>query len=167
MNYSDQTKSYLIEAEPYCLSPLELVQQKIKLLNLVESDVLCDFGCGNAIQLIEACSLTKVSKCIGYELLPQAIQDAKINIEKSGYQKRIDLKELDFFKANISNVTAVILFLTRTMLGALSLKLEKELPIGARIVTHQFDLPGWKSEKKIAVNLANGTQENLYLYIKK
>ena len=41
------------------------------------------------------------------------------------------------------------------------------LPKGARIVTHQFDIPAWKSDREIDYLQKNGQTEKIYLYTKK
>ena len=116
--------------------------------------------------MIEACSFAKIN-CIGYEILPEAIRDAKENIAKSGLEDRIEIRTEDFFEADISTINVLIMYLTRYALGELSLKLENELPKGARIVTHQFDIPAWKADREIDYLQKNGQTEKIYLYTKK
>ena len=116
--------------------------------------------------MIGACDIAKIY-CIGYEILPEAIADAHLNISKSGLQDRIEIRTEDFFETNIANINVLILYLTRYALGELSLKLENELPAGARIVTHQFDIPGWQADKEIDYLQKNGQTEKIYLYSKK
>jgi precorrin-6B methylase 2 len=151
--------------DPYFSTPKEVVLKKLELLNLKDGDVVVDLGCGDARNLIQACAIADV-KCIGYEVDPDAIEDARINIENSGFSDRIEIKTADFYKADISEVDAVILFLTRNALGEISLKLENELKKGAKIVTHQFDLPAWSAEKTIEILQKNSALEQIYLYQK-
>ena len=152
--------------DPYYPTPKDVVLKKLTLLELQDGDTLIDLGCGDARQLIHACSFADVN-CIGYEILPEAIHDATINITKAGLEKSIEIKTEDFFNADISKVNTVILYLTRCVLGEISLKLENELPKGARIVTHQFDIPAWKADQEIDFLQENGQLEKIYLYQKK
>lgn len=152
--------------DPYYITPSNVVQKKLELLELKDDETLFDLGCGNAKCLVMATSIASI-KGVGYELRPEALEAAQENIVKAGVSEQVELREEDFFKADLSNANAVILYLTRNVLGSLSLKLEKELPIGARIVTHQFDLPAWKAEKEEDVLLKNGEKDRIYLYKKK
>ncbi|MDH7446985.1 class I SAM-dependent methyltransferase [Aquimarina sp. 2201CG14-23] len=157
--------SFIPVNDPYYPTPNEVVLHKLDLLALKDGETVFDLGCGDAIQLIMACTKANV-QCIGYEIFPEAIKDAKINIQKADLSNQIEIREEDIYKADISNANALILYFSRSVLGALSLKLEKELPVGARIVTHQFDIPGWTEELKKEVMQKNGALETIYLYRK-
>jgi precorrin-6B methylase 2 len=160
------TKKTIRINEPYYHSIEDIIHKKLKLLHLKDGEVLVDLGCGDARNLIEACSLAKIS-CIGYEILPEAIIDANANIKKNSLENRIEIRAEDFFEADISTIKVLIIYLTRYALGELSLKLENELPKGARIVTHQFDIPAWEADKEIDYLQKNGQTEKIFLYTKK
>ncbi len=149
--------------DPYYPTPEELVDYKLELLALKDGEMLFDLGCGDARSLIKACTIAKV-RCIGYEVLPEAIKDANNSIAKADLSDRIEIIEKDFFSADVSNADAVFLYFSRSVLGNLSFKLEKELRPGTRVVTHQFDIPGWAAEIEKEVLLQNGATEKLYLY---
>lgn len=161
MNYS-----FIPQDDPYYPTPIEIVAHKLDLLKLKDGETVFDLGCGDARQLIMACAIAKVN-CVGYEILPEAIQDAKIKIQEAKLSDRIEIRTEDIYQADISNADVLILYFSRSVLGALSLKLEKELPAGARIVTHQFDIPGWTEKTKKEVMQKNGALETIYLYRKK
>lgn len=152
--------------DPYFSTPEDVVLKKLELLKLKDGETLVDLGCGDARHLIHACAIADVN-CIGYEILHEAIHDAEVNIARADLKNSIEIKTDNFFHADISKVETVILYLTRCVLGEISLKLENELPIGARIVTHQFDIPAWKADKEIDFLQKNGQLEKIYLYQKK
>lgn len=152
-----------ITNDPYAITPEELIIPKLEMLNLQDGEVVFDLGAGNAANLIAACNMANVQG-VGYEILPEALSDAEKNIQEAGLSERITMKNDDFYLAEISEANALILYLSRSMLGPLSLKLEKELQAGARIVTHQFDLPAWTAIEEREVLLRNGQMERLYLY---
>ena len=157
--------SFIPNDDPYYPTPTEIVQHKLDLLELKDGETVFDLGCGDARQLIMACAMADVH-CIGYEILPEAIQDAEFRIKEAKLSDRIEIRTEDVYQADISNANVLILYFSRSVLGALSLKLEKELPIGARIATHQFDIPGWTEEIKKEVMQKNGALETIYLYRK-
>lgn len=152
--------------EPYELTIDEVVHEKLALLDLQDGDTLIDLGCGDARNLIAATKLATIN-CFGYELLPKALEAASENIQKENLTDQIEIREKDFLDADVSKADALILYLTRFSLGQLSLKLENELPIGARIVTHDFDIPGWEAEKVVHYKSTKAIPFILYLYRKK
>ena len=152
--------------EPYELTHDEVILEKLRLLNLKDGETLLDLGCGDARSLLAARKIANVT-CIGYEILPVALKAAIANIKKEKASNHIEIKEGDFFEADLSNVDALILYLTRNMLGNLSVKLENELPVGARIVTHDFDIPGWEAEQIIEFQSKEAFLFTIYVYRKK
>ncbi|WP_452602647.1 methyltransferase domain-containing protein [Pontimicrobium sp. MEBiC06410] len=152
--------------DPYAKTAEELILEKLKLLHLKDGDLVYDLGCGDAQALILACTVANI-KAVGYEMLPEALNDAKQNIEAKQLTKQIRIKNEDFYDADISSADALILYLSRNVLGQISLKLENELKKGARIVTHDFDIPAWEADLIKEVTLKNGMITTIYFYIKK
>ncbi|WP_298418621.1 methyltransferase domain-containing protein [uncultured Kordia sp.] len=152
--------------EPYELTPNEVVLEKLRLLNLQDGEVLLDLGCGDARSLLAARKIADVT-CIGYEILPIALEAAAENIKKENATDTIEIREEDFFHADLCKVNAIILYLTRNMLGKISLKLENELPVGTRIVTHDFDIPAWEAEKIVHFKSSKSIPFTIYLYRQK
>lgn len=152
--------------EPYELTPHEVVTAKLNLLQLKDGETLMDLGCGDARSLLMASKMARVN-CIGYEILPVALAAATENLKNKQATDQIEIRATDFFDADISQVNAMILYLTRFMLGKISLKLENELPVGARIVTHDFDIPAWEADQVIIYHSKNSIPFELYVYTKK
>lgn len=152
------------KAEPYYKTPENIILEKLNLLELKDGDTLIDLGSGDAKSLILACKIANV-KCIGYEILPEALQEAEINIKGANLSDRIEIRNEDFTTADLSDADAIILYLTRATLGELSLKLENELKKGVKIVTHEFDLPAWEIKKNVTHN-HNGFINDIYLFEK-
>jgi hypothetical protein len=136
------------------------------LLHLQPNEVLCDLGVGDARSLILAAETYNV-KGIGYEIRPEVVAIARDKINKAQLSDAISIVPGNMMEADLSHVNAVHLYLTRTLLGAISLKLEQELPLGARIVTHDFDLPGWEADTHQLVTLSNGKVHEVFVYVKK
>jgi len=149
--------------DPFFNTPNEIALKKLEVLDLKNGETLLDLGSGDGNVLIQASKIAKVN-CIGYETLPEALSIAKNTIQQASLQDHIVFINEDMFKADLSNVNAVILYLTRNVLGRLSFKLEEELPKGARVVTHDFDVPGWEATKEISFNTKNGRTRSIYLY---
>lgn len=156
---------FLDTPDPYFLTAQELIVEKLKLLQLKPGQIVGDLGVGDARSLITACQMENVTG-IGIELQDEALAIAQNNINQAGLIDRIKLVQQNFLDADVSKMHAVHIYLTRTMLGALSLKLEEDLPQGARIVTHDFDIPAWKAIHSEEITLSTGAKHWVYLYEK-
>ena len=157
--------SFLGANESYVLTPEDVMQRKLELLDLKDGDCLCDLGCGDARSLIMGCTFAKI-RGIGYDILPEAVAISKRRVQEAGLVDQIDIRQQDLYQADLCDVDALVLYFNRGILGSISLKLENELPLGARIVTHQFDLPAWTAEIEEDFIQSDGCVEKIYLYRK-
>ncbi|MCG8474153.1 MAG: class I SAM-dependent methyltransferase [Cytophagales bacterium] len=149
--------------DPFHKTDLELVREKLKCLELKPSEILFDLGCGDASALIEAFLIYGV-RGVGYECCPEVYRLAQDKVRNHGLTDKIQLFNKDLYQADLSSADALILYLSRSMLGKLSYKLEEELFAGVRIVTHSFDLPAWTIVRKEALQLSSGHIEEIFLY---
>lgn len=152
--------------DPFYKTPEQLLWQQLKCLELKDGDVLMDLGCGDARGLIMGCSIANIS-CIGFEHQADVRAIAQQKIDEAGLTDRIELRSDDFYEANLSEATAIICYLSRGVLGHLSLKLEQELNAGTRIVTHTFDIPAWTAESDLMVGEVPGSHQLIHLYKKR
>ena len=68
------------------------------------------------------------------------------------------------FKAKIGDATIVTLFLLTSVNEKLKPKLELELKPGTRVVSHEFQMPGWKP--KVVATIHDGrVSHTIYLYV--
>lgn len=151
--------------EPYFLTDLDVILQKLKLADIKDGNHIIDLGCGDARALIAACQMKEVTGT-GYEILPEALKSSAANIQKNGLEDRIKIIEQNYLEADISTADLIILYLSRTSLGTLSRKLENELKPGAKIVTHDFDIPAWESIQETSMLNSRGQTTELFLYQK-
>ena len=68
------------------------------------------------------------------------------------------------FQADLGPATVVTLYLTRDLNLRLRPKLLQELRPGARIVSHNFDMKGYKPKKTVQVDV-NGRTHTVYLWV--
>ncbi|MEM2850514.1 MAG: class I SAM-dependent methyltransferase [Candidatus Bathyarchaeia archaeon] len=129
---------------PYVSSSLEIVRQMLEIAEVGPKDLVYDLGCGDGRILIAAVKDFKAKKAVGYEIRDDIYEIALAEIVKQNLQDRIKLIKGDFFKANISRATVITLYLTTGANEALRPKLEKEARHGARVVSHNYEIPGWQ-----------------------
>ncbi|MET1160619.1 MAG: protein-lysine N-methyltransferase [Thermoprotei archaeon] len=151
---------------PYVPTPIPVVRAMLKLANAGPDDIVYDLGCGDGRILVVAVKEFNVKKAVGIEKDPDRYNEALENIKRHGISDRVVLINDDFFNTDISEASIVTLFLLTVVNEALRPKFERELKDGARIVSHEFRIPGWKPYKVVDVKDDNGLTHTVYLYIK-
>ena len=68
-------------------------------------------------------------------------------IKELGLEDRVKVIHGNFFEVDISEADVVFLYLLTSVNERLRPKLEKELKPGARVVSHDFEVLGWKPVK--------------------
>lgn len=149
---------------PWVPTREELLDIVMKLANISHSDIFYDLGCGDGRVVIRAVK-EGAQKGVCVEINPTLIEKAKENAKTEAVLNRIEFINEDFFKAQISDATIVYMYLLTSVNRALKPKLETELKKGTRIVTLDFEIPGWKPIQIIEVALPMRTAR-LYLYVK-
>lgn len=150
---------------PYVPTPYPVIRAMLKLAGAGPDDIVYDLGCGDGRILIVAVKDFNVKKAVGIEIDREKYKLALSRIRDEGLEGRVEVIHGDFFDVNIGDATIVTLFLLTSVNEMLRPKLERELKPGARVVSHEFRIPGWKPEKIIDVRDENGLLHTVLLYV--
>ncbi len=107
-------------------------------------EVVYDLGCGDGRFLIAAARRYNV-KAIGLEINPWAYFLCRLRTFFSG--ERVSIYFKDFWKEDIRDADIVFCYLFPDVMWMLREKFSKELKDGARVISCNFMIPGWKPEK--------------------
>jgi predicted RNA methylase len=151
---------------PYVPTPYPVVREMLRLAGVGPEDIVYDLGCGDGRILVVSVKEFNAKKAVGIEKDPERVKEAKNNIINHGLAERVVVVNDDFFNVNISEATVVTLFLLTSVNEALRPKLENELRDGARVVSHEFRIPGWNPVRVVDVKDDNGLTHTIYLYVK-
>ena len=133
-------------------SSKKIIKKALSEARLKPTDVFCDLGAGDGRLLIEA-ARTYNCKAIGYELFFPIYLIAWIRILFSCQSKNIRLYFRDFYKEDFSGVDVIFCYLAPHAMRTLKKKFQDNpLKPGARIISHDFSIKGWKPEKIIRIN---------------
>lgn len=157
-------ESYGAIRVPWVPTREELLEIVIRLANINNNDVFYDLGCGDGRVVIKALK-EGAKKGICVELNSSLIEKAKGNAKLENVLDRIEFINDDFFKVSLSNATVVYMYLLTSVNKALRPKLESELMPGTRVITLDFEIPGWKPIQIVEVSLPMRTAR-LFLYVK-
>lgn len=151
--------------DPYVPTPPALIQAKLELGEATSSDLVFDLGCGDGRVLIMA-ARKYGARGVGVELQKGVVEEAWSRVADRNLEEKVTILCQDFMETDLSEATLVILYLTERTLHALSDKLQ-ELPLGARVVTHQFPLAGWSHSEQTSWTSSRGEVVPLFLYLKR
>jgi cyclopropane fatty-acyl-phospholipid synthase-like methyltransferase len=156
-----QPAGYGNKLAPYVASPARVVDRMLELANMKPGETLYDLGCGDGRILITAVEKYKVT-AVGVEISPRLVARAQASIHKAGLDDRARVIQGDVLKADPSSADVVYLYLSTRANEQLRPRLESHLKAGARVVSHDYPVPGWKPSK---VEETEGSQRHMiYLY---
>jgi tRNA A58 N-methylase Trm61 len=131
---------------PFVPSPSVVVEYMLKLADLKAGEVLFDMGAGDGRTVIMAAK-TFGARGVGVELREDLAKRAMGIINESGLDNRVTILNDDMFKVNLTSADVVYLYLTTSANDKIRPKLESDLKKGARVVSHDYEIIGWKPEK--------------------
>jgi SAM-dependent methyltransferase len=131
---------------PYVPTPQPIVDKMLDLAKVGKNDVLYDLGCGDGRIVITAAK-ERGARGTGIDINPVRIKEAKQNAKEAGVSDKVDFKVADLFKSDFSKATVVTLYLLPDINVKLRPQLWKQLKVGTRVVSHDFDMGDWKPEK--------------------
>jgi len=150
---------------PYVPTPQNVVEAMLKLANVDKYDRVYDLGSGDGRIVITAAQKFN-AEAVGVELDDDLYKQSSARIAELGLQKRAKILHANMYHVSLRMATVVTLYLLTSVNERLKPILERDLRPGARVVTHDFLIPGWTSEKSEMVFDDNGISHTLYLYVR-
>ncbi len=148
---------------PFVPTPPEVVRKTLEIAGLKSGEVLLDMGCGDGRVLVIG-AREFGAKAVGIETRSDLVLEAALNAKKAGVKDDILIVQGDFFKINVSFADVVFLYLLSSVNERLRPKLEAELRKGVRVVSHDFEVRGWKPKAKYSVRDSH-REHQVYLYV--
>ena len=136
---------------PYVPTPPDVVESMLKLGSAHAGDVHYDLGCGDGRIVIMAVQKFGAARGTGYDIDPQRIKEANENAKQAGVTDKVKFILGNLFDADFRDASIVTLYLLPDVNLKLRPKLLKDLKVGSRIVSHQFDMGDWEPDKKIEI----------------
>ncbi|MFQ6095541.1 MAG: SAM-dependent methyltransferase, partial [Candidatus Bathyarchaeia archaeon] len=131
---------------PFVASPLPVIRRSLTLADLKPKEVLYDLGAGDGRTLIMAAQEFGALG-VGIELRHDLVKQAHSKILKLGLDNVVKVIHDDIFKVDLSPADVVYMYLTTSANEKVRPKLETELKRGARVVSHDYEIIGWKPIK--------------------
>ena len=157
--------SYLERIVPYVPTPPEIVGKMLELAKVTSDDVVYDLGSGDG-RIVIAAAQKFGARAVGVELDPDLYNKSTARIKELNLSDRVQILHENMFNVTFRRATVVTLYLLTSVNEKLRPVLEKQLRPGARIVSHDFHIPGWDPEKTVTEISNNGISHTLFLYIR-
>ena len=131
---------------PFVATPLPVVKQMLTVAEIKQGEIVYDLGCGDGRVAIMAAQEFG-ARAIGVEMREDLAKQAMGKVNELGLEDRVKIVQGDMFKIDLSQADVVTLYLTTSANDKVKPKLEAELKPGARVVSHDYEILGWRPVK--------------------
>ena len=137
---------------PAIPTPQFLVDRMLEAGRVKPGEMVYDLGSGDG-RVVIAAAQKFGARAVGVELMPDLVRKARERIQSLGLADRASIVEDSALRVDLSPADVVTMwFLTNSNLR-LRPHLERQLKIGARVVSNEFPIRGWKATEMIQVRV--------------
>jgi predicted RNA methylase len=133
---------------PFVPSPVQVIRQMLVLAELRAGEIFFDLGAGDGRTVVMAAK-EYGARAVGVELREDLAKKALSSIYEQGLQDRITIVNGDMFNVDLTSADIIFLYLTTSANEKVKPKLENELKHGTRIISHDYEIVGWKPVKVV------------------
>jgi tRNA A58 N-methylase Trm61 len=138
--------------------------EMVRLAGVTPADVTYEPGCGDA-RITIAAVRGGAGRAVGVDLDPERVAESRANVEAAGLADRIDIRLGDALEQrDLGSMTVVFLYMGDHFNMLIRPYLWKQLPVGARVVSHRFLMGDWKPDKTVTVDGEFGEPYELHLW---
>ncbi|HSC70018.1 MAG TPA: methyltransferase domain-containing protein [Candidatus Methylomirabilis sp.] len=148
---------------PFVVTPLDVVQEMLKLAEVRPDDVIYDLGSGDGRIVITA-AREYGAKGIGFELEPDLVDRARKDAGRAGVGGLAEFYVQDVMTVDLSDATVVTIYLSREANLKLRPRIRSQLRPGSRVVSHQFDMGDWQPSRILNYRDTSGLEHILLLW---
>lgn len=131
---------------PFVATPLPVVKHMLTIADVQPGEIVYDLGCGDGRVVIMAAQ-DFGARAVGVEMREDLAKQATGKVSDNGLEDRVKIVQGDMFKVDLSQADVVTLYLTTSANDKVKPKLEAELKPGARVVSHDYEILGWRPVK--------------------
>lgn len=147
---------------PYVASPQEIIDLMLESARVKPGELVYDLGCGDGRIVVTAVKKFG-AKAVGVELNPELARSASDMVFRLGLQNHATIVRGNLLDVDVSPADVVTLYLLTSSNEKLRPKLEKSLKPGARVVSHDYAVRGWKPLRVEEMEV-HGRTHKIYVY---
>lgn len=152
-------------------SNLKVIEAALKLAEIkAGKDVFYELGSGDGRGVIGAVQPPyNAKKAVGFETKPFLVELSSDYVRQLNLQDKVEIRNQDFQESDLSEADAVYMYIGEIPTEKARPKLEKELKPSSRVVSHCYEVVGWKPSKTVEVIAPKGdrgplTSRPLFMY---
>jgi len=136
----------------YVPTPDFVVAEMVRLAGITPSDVTYEPGVGDARITIAAVK-AGARRGVGIDLDPVRVEESRANVRAAGLSDKIDIRLGDALEQpDLGQMTVVLLYMGDHFNLLIRPYLWKQLPVGARVVSHRFLMgDDWPPDQSVTV----------------
>jgi predicted RNA methylase len=147
---------------PYIPTPQLVVERMLEAGHVKAGDMVYDLGSGDGRIVITAAQKFG-ARGVGVEIQPALCRKATERIKSLGLEDRVSMVEDSALRVDLSAADVVTMFFLTSSNERMKPNLEKYLKPGARVVSNEFPITGWKPVE--VVHLKSGSMNHsIYVY---
>jgi len=131
---------------PFVRSTPEVIDRMLEMAHVKTGDVVYDIGSGDGAIIIRAAKKYGV-KGVGIEIDQGLVTKARDNAFRENVQDLVEFRAQDAFTVDVSPATVVTLYMLPDFNATLRPVLDRQLKPGTRVVSHDYEIPGWVPDK--------------------
>ena len=137
------------EEVPFITSPDNVTLEMLSVAGVKRGDHVIDLGSGDGRIVILAAKRFEATG-LGVEIDPSLVARSKTNARAAGVADKVEFREQDLFKTDLSQATVITMYLLQEVNIQLRPTLLALKP-GTRIVSHDWDMGDWAPDRTTVV----------------
>jgi cyclopropane fatty-acyl-phospholipid synthase-like methyltransferase len=147
---------------PYVPSPQPIVDKMLEVAQIKPGEVVYDLGCGDGRIPIAAAEKYK-ARGVCIEIAESIAKQAEEQVKRRNLQDQVKVIHGDLMNVNLDAADVVTIYLETGSNEKLKPLFEKALKPGARVVSHDFAVRGWKPARVEKLDSYNRSH-TIYVY---
>ena len=148
---------------PYIPTPQALVERMLEAGHVKPGDMVYDLGSGDGRIVITAAQKFG-ARAVGVEIRADLFRIATEKIKSLGLDDRVQMVQGNALRVDLSPADVVTLYLLTSSNELLKPNLEKYLKPGARVVSNQFPIKGWRPVETVHMTTGSSIQRTIFVY---
>jgi len=145
---------------PYVPTPGPVVTRMLEMAEVQPADFVIDLGSGDGRIAIAAVRERGARGAMGVDIDPERIAEARGNAERAGVADKVEFRQQDLFKTDLSRASVLTMYLLPDVNMKLRPRILEDLPPGTRVVSHAFTMEDWEPDATASVD-----SRSVYLWV--
>ena len=147
---------------PVYPTPQTVVDQMLTVAGVRPGEMVYDLGCGDGRIVIAAAQKFR-ARAVGIEIRRDIYEGTLARVASLGLSDQVRIVHGNALKYDLSPADVVTLYLLTSSNERLKPILEKDLKPSARVVSHDFEIRGWKPDQTEKM-MVQGRPHMIYAY---